>query len=60
MQLTNSSERQYDSESFGCIANIFAKRRDSEFANSTILTIAHRLRTVVDYDRVSYVGMSRC
>jgi ABC-type transport system involved in Fe-S cluster assembly fused permease/ATPase subunit len=23
-----------------------------EFANSTILTIAHRLRTVIDYDRV--------
>ena len=25
----------------------------SEFAESTILTIAHRLRTVIDYDRVS-------
>jgi hypothetical protein len=25
-----------------------------EFAESTILTIAHRLRTVIDYDRVSY------
>ena len=25
----------------------------SEFADSTILTIAHRLRTVIDYDRVS-------
>jgi ABC-type multidrug transport system fused ATPase/permease subunit len=24
----------------------------SEFAESTILTIAHRLRTVIDYDRV--------
>jgi len=24
-----------------------------EFANSTILTIAHRLRTVIDYDRVN-------
>ena len=24
-----------------------------EFADSTILTIAHRLRTVIDYDRVS-------
>ena len=27
--------------------------RVSEFAESTILTIAHRLRTVIDYDRVS-------
>ena len=26
----------------------------SEFAESTILTIAHRLRTVIDYDRVSH------
>ena len=25
----------------------------SEFADSTILTIAHRLRTVIDYNRVS-------
>ena len=25
----------------------------SEFAESTVLTIAHRLRTVIDYDRVS-------
>jgi len=24
-----------------------------EFADSTIITIAHRLRTVIDYDRVS-------
>lgn len=28
-------------------------RQFSEFADSTILTIAHRLRTVIDYDRVS-------
>ncbi len=26
-----------------------------EFATSTVLTIAHRLRTVIDYDRVSYL-----
>ena len=26
----------------------------SEFAESTILTIAHRLRTVIDYNRVSH------
>ena len=25
-----------------------------EFAQSTILTIAHRLRTVIDYDRVRF------
>lgn len=29
-----------------------------EFAESTILTIAHRLRTVIDYDRVSPHSLS--
>ena len=29
-----------------------------EFAESTILTIAHRLRTVIDYDRVSVIDTS--
>ena len=28
-----------------------------EFAQSTILTIAHRLRTVIDYDRVCVVPL---
>jgi ABC-type multidrug transport system fused ATPase/permease subunit len=34
-------------------------RDTREFAESTILTIAHRLRTVIDYDRVcfSLVGL---
>ena len=34
------------------LTNIF-NNLCSEFAESTILTIAHRLRTVIDYDRVS-------
>ena len=31
----------------------------SEFAESTVLTIAHRLRTVIDYDRVSVLTFLR-
>ena len=31
----------------------------SEFAESTVLTIAHRLRTVIDYDRVSVLTFIR-
>ena len=33
---------------------MFLIRHSSEFAESTILTIAHRLRTVIDYNRVSH------
>ena len=38
------------STSLTCFVTFF-----SEFAESTILTIAHRLRTVIDYDRVSLI-----
>lgn len=32
--------------------NRYSRKHHSEFAESTILTIAHRLRTVIDYNRV--------
>ncbi|KAF9239800.1 multidrug resistance-associated ABC transporter [Melanogaster broomeanus] len=35
---------------------LIGKTIRTQFANSTILTIAHRLRTVIDYDRVSILG----
>lgn len=31
-----------------------------EFAESTILTIAHRLRTIIDYDRVRIKQTGLC
>jgi len=53
MQLMNSLGKRSDSES--SLRSIFIQMTDlplREFAESTILTIAHRLRTVIDYDRV--------
>lgn len=58
MPRTSLSGRRYDSESDGkplLEQSLTALTLLSEFASSTILTIAHRLRTVIDYDRVSGV-----
>ncbi|EIW76959.1 multidrug resistance-associated ABC transporter [Coniophora puteana RWD-64-598 SS2] len=38
---------------------LIGKTIRQEFANSTILTIAHRLRTVIDYDRVMILDQGR-
>ncbi|KAF9051842.1 multidrug resistance-associated ABC transporter [Panaeolus papilionaceus] len=38
---------------------LISKTIRSEFAESTILTIAHRLRTVIDYDRVMILEQGR-
>ncbi|KAF8962574.1 hypothetical protein BDZ97DRAFT_1920389 [Flammula alnicola] len=35
---------------------IISKTIRKEFADSTIITIAHRLRTVIDYDRIGYTS----
>jgi ABC-type transport system involved in Fe-S cluster assembly fused permease/ATPase subunit len=49
---TSSSVKLSDSES-NMVGHInMPLMYFSEFAESTILTIAHRLRTVIDYDRV--------
>ena len=55
MQQMSSSARPSDSETDDLLLNMFPNYSifASEFAESTILTIAHRLRTVIDYDRVS-------
>jgi len=38
---------------------LISKTIRHEFAQSTILTIAHRLRTVIDYDRVMLLDQGR-
>jgi len=38
---------------------LISKTIRHEFADSTILTIAHRLRTVIDYDRVMLLDNGR-
>lgn len=38
---------------------LIGKTIREEFANSTILTIAHRLRTVIDYDRVMLLDQGK-
>ena len=55
MRQTSSLARPSESETDDFITEYVAKHSIlvSEFAESTILTIAHRLRTVIDYDRVS-------
>lgn len=55
-RLTSSLERLSES-SFCNIDTLLEKLTmpNREFANSTILTIAHRLRTVIDYDRVKKI-----
>jgi ABC-type transport system involved in Fe-S cluster assembly fused permease/ATPase subunit len=55
MRQMSSLARPSDSETDDFITEYVADYSIlvSEFAESTILTIAHRLRTVIDYDRVS-------
>ncbi|EEB98136.1 hypothetical protein MPER_02410, partial [Moniliophthora perniciosa FA553] len=38
---------------------LISKTIRQEFADSTILTIAHRLRTVIDYDRIMLLDQGR-
>lgn len=56
-ELIGKTIRQYDIH-FSHIENKANSESNSEFAESTILTIAHRLRTVIDYDRASLLLLS--
>jgi len=53
MQLMSSLEKRSGSGTTSFSLNENDQLFLREFAESTILTIAHRLRTVIDYDRVS-------
>ena len=40
--------------------DLIQKTIRTEFADSTVLTIAHRLNTILDYDRLERVSVCVC